>query len=105
MTGLDTALQQNPAALYQQTMVQHPEQFSAVLVETRQIAGQRGQCFDLKSTTPVAAATDGRFCYSSQGITLLQNSGETRRVGHGGDEPRDGPGLRLRSPFEAHDPR
>ena len=38
MTGLDTALQQNPAALFQQTMVQHPEQFNAVPTETKQIA-------------------------------------------------------------------
>jgi hypothetical protein len=75
MTGLDTALQQNPAALFQQTMVQHPEQFNAVTAETRQIAGQRAQCFDVKSATPVAAITDGRFCYSSQGIMLSQTFG------------------------------
>ncbi|HJW48469.1 MAG TPA: hypothetical protein VJ726_03540 [Candidatus Limnocylindria bacterium] len=75
MTGLDTALQQNPAALYQQSMLQHPELFSAVLVETRQIAGQQAHCFDVKSTTPVAGATDGRFCYSAQGIMLMQKFG------------------------------
>ncbi len=75
MSGLDTALQQNPAALFQQSMVQHPELFSAVLVETRQIAGQQAHCFDVKSTTPVAALTDGRFCYSPQGIMLLQKFG------------------------------
>jgi hypothetical protein len=75
MTGLDTALQQNPAALFQQSMLQHPELFSAVLVETRQIAGQQANCFDVKSTTPVAGATDGRFCYTSQGIMLLQKFG------------------------------
>jgi hypothetical protein len=75
MSGLDTALQQNPAALFQQSMIQHPEQFNAVLVETRQIAGQQAQCFDVKSTTPVAVLTDGRFCYSTQGILLLQRFG------------------------------
>jgi hypothetical protein len=72
MTGLSTALQQNPAALYQQTMIQHPDQFSAVLVETRQIAGQQAQCFDVKAAVAIAALTDGRFCYSAQGILLLQ---------------------------------
>ncbi len=72
MTGLDTALQQNPAALFQQQMVQRPELFTAALVETRQIAGQQAHCFDVKSTTPVAALTDGRFCYSAGGIMLLQ---------------------------------
>jgi hypothetical protein len=75
MTGLDTALQQNPAALFQQSMIQHPEQFNAVLVETRQIAGQQAQCFDVKSSTPIAVLTDGRFCYSTQGIMLLQRFG------------------------------
>jgi hypothetical protein len=75
MSGLDTALQQNPAALYQQTMLQHPDQFSAVLVETRQIAGQQAQCFDVKSSVATAALTDGRFCYSPQGILLLQRFG------------------------------
>jgi hypothetical protein len=72
MTGLDTALQQNPAALFQASMIQHPEQFTAVLVETRQIAGQQAQCFDVKAAVAIAVLTDGRFCYSSQGILLLQ---------------------------------
>jgi hypothetical protein len=75
MSGLDTALQQNPAALFQQSMFQHPEQFNAVLVETRQIAGQQAQCFDVKSTVVVATLGDGRFCYSPQGIMLLQRFG------------------------------
>jgi hypothetical protein len=75
MTGIDTALQQNPAALFQQTMVQHPEQFNAVLVETRQIAGQQAQCFDVKSSTAIAILTDGRVCYSKEGIMLLQKFG------------------------------
>jgi len=73
MSGLDTALQQNPAALYQEALIQHPDQWNGVLVETRQIAGQQAHCYDVK---PVAAATagltDGRLCYSTQGIPLLQ---------------------------------
>src|SRR5882762_8348746 len=72
MTGLDTALQQNPAALYQEALLQHPDQYSGVLVETRQIAGQQASCYDVKSTAASAGLTDGRFCYSSQGIPLLQ---------------------------------
>ena len=77
MTGLDTALQQNPAALFQQTMIQHPEQFNAVPTETRQIAGQRAQCFDVKSATPVGAVTDGRFCYSRRASCCRRHSGQT----------------------------
>ena len=75
MSGLDTALQQNPAALFQQSLFQHPEQFNAVLVETRQIAGQQAQCFDVKGTVVIATLGDGRFCYSPQGILLLQRFG------------------------------
>jgi len=74
MSGLDTALQQNPAALYQRSMLQHPDQFSAVLVETRQIAGQQAHCFDVRSTS-TSVLTDARFCYSPQGVLLLQRFG------------------------------
>jgi len=73
MTGLDTALQQNPAALYQESLIQHPDQWNGVLVETRQIAGQQAYCYDVKPVTAAATGlTDGRFCYSTQGILLLQ---------------------------------
>jgi len=72
MTGLDTALQQNPAAAYQESFIQHPDQFSGVLVETRQIAGQQAHCYDVKASAATAGLTDGRFCYSTQGIPLLQ---------------------------------
>ncbi len=72
MSGLDTALQQNPAALYQESFVEHPDQFSGVLVETRQIAGQQAHCYDVKATAATAGLSDGRFCYSAQGIPLLQ---------------------------------
>ena len=72
MSGLDTALQQNPAALYQESFVEHPDQFSGVLVETRQIAGQQAHCYDVKATAVTAVLSDGRFCYSAQGIPLLQ---------------------------------
>jgi len=72
MSGLDTALQQNPAALYQESFVEHPDQFTGVLVETRQIAGQQAHCYDVKATAATAVLSDGRFCYSAQGIPLLQ---------------------------------
>jgi hypothetical protein len=73
MSGLDTALQQNPAAAFQESFIQHPDQFNGVLVETRQIAGQQAHCYDVKATTAATAGlADGRFCYSTQGIPLLQ---------------------------------
>lgn len=74
MTGVDTALQQNPAALFQESMTEHPEQWNGVLVETRQIAGTQAHCYDVKSVNATVAVglTDGRYCYSAQGIPLLQ---------------------------------
>jgi hypothetical protein len=76
MSGLDTALQQNPAALFQESMIQHPENFNGVLVETRQIAGQQAHCYDVKPVNTVTTGlTDGRYCYSAQGIPLLQRFG------------------------------
>jgi hypothetical protein len=74
MSGLDTALQQNPAALFQESMTEHPEQWNGVLVETRQIAGQQAHCYDVKPVGPAQGVglTDGRYCYSAQGIPLLQ---------------------------------
>ncbi|MEP6694747.1 MAG: hypothetical protein ABJB39_08895, partial [Chloroflexota bacterium] len=32
-------------------------------------------CYDVKSTVAAAGLTDGRFCYSTQGIPLLQRFG------------------------------
>jgi len=72
MSGLDTAMQQNPAAAFQESFIQHPDQYSGVLVETRQIAGQQAHCYDVKASAAAAGLTDGRFCYSTQGIPLLQ---------------------------------
>lgn len=74
MTGVDTALQQNPAALFQESMTEHPEQWNGVLVETRQIAGTQAHCYDVKpvNATVAVGLTDGRYCYSAQGIPLLQ---------------------------------
>jgi len=77
MTGVDTALQQNPAALFQESMTEHPDQWNGVLVETRQIAGTQAHCYDVKpvNATLAVGLTDGRYCYSAQGIPLLQRFG------------------------------
>jgi hypothetical protein len=71
MSGLDSALQQNPAALYQESMIQRPDQFNGVLVETRQIAGQQAHCYDVRAVAAASGLSEGRFCYSPQGIPLL----------------------------------
>lgn len=72
MSGRTAALQQNTAASVQEALVQHPEQFDGVLVETAQIAGQQAHCYDVRAlTAQVSGLAGGRFCYSSQGIPLL----------------------------------
>jgi hypothetical protein len=72
MGGVDTALQSNTAAQMQESLVDHPEQFDGVLVETRTIAGQQAHCYDVRALAAQAAGlTTGRFCYSAQGIPLL----------------------------------
>jgi hypothetical protein len=75
MSGLETALQQNPAASFQEALMSRPDQFNGVFAETRQIAGQQANCYDVKPTTAAAGLTDGRFCYSASGIPLLQQFG------------------------------
>ena len=75
MSGLETALQQNPAASFQEALTSRPDQFNGVFVETRQIAGQQASCYDVRPTTAAAGLTEGRFCYSAGGIALLQRFG------------------------------
>lgn len=75
MSGLATALQQNPAASFQEALTSRPDQFNGVFVESRQIAGQQANCYDVKPTTAAPGLTEGRFCYSGGGIPLLQRFG------------------------------
>ncbi|SRR6266508_1561315 len=73
MSSAEVGLQQNSAALMQESIVDHPERFDGVLVETRQIAGQVAHCYDVRALAVTAAPfTDGRFCYNTRGIPLLQ---------------------------------
>src|SRR5712692_1032546 len=72
MSTLSTALQQNPAASVHEALVQNPERFDGVLVETRQIAGEQAYCYNVRAlTAQTSGLTEGRFCYSTLGIPLL----------------------------------
>jgi hypothetical protein len=71
ISGLETALQQNPAAFYQASLIAHPEQFSAVLVGTRHIAETHAHCYDVRPLASSSGLPDGRFCYSKDGIPLV----------------------------------
>lgn len=70
ISGLETALQQNPAAFYQASLIAHPEQFSAVLVGTRHIAETHAHCYEVRPLAITSELPSGRFCYSKDGIPL-----------------------------------
>jgi len=70
MSGLKTALEQNPAAFYQVSMTAHPEQFSGVAVGTRHIAEQHAHCYEVHPLADSSELSGSRFCYSTQGIPL-----------------------------------
>jgi hypothetical protein len=73
MSAASVALQQNTAAMVQESIIESPDKFDGVLVETRQIAGQQAHCYDVRALGQSAVPlTEGRFCYSTQGIPLLQ---------------------------------
>ena len=70
--GVGSPLDQNVAAGFQQSMLQHPDQYGGTFTGTKTIAGQQGLCYDVKATAQVPTAfSAGNFCYSKEGIALL----------------------------------
>ena len=70
--GVGSPLDQNIAAVTQRSMIEHPEQYGAVLAAPRTIAGQQGTCYTVNPVASAASAfTSGTFCYSKEGIALL----------------------------------
>lgn len=70
--GIASPLDQNPAAVFVQSMVQNPGSFAGTFVEAKTIAGQPGLCYDVNGTV---AGTSGRFCYTQAGILLYSAFG------------------------------
>jgi len=71
--GVASPLEQNPAAVFVQAMIQNPGNFAGTFVEARTIAGQQGLCYDVNGTA--AGVTSGRFCYTQTGILLYSAFG------------------------------
>jgi hypothetical protein len=70
--GVGSPIDQNPAALAQRSLLDDPSSFGATLTGTKTIAGQTGQCYDVKaSATTAAGFTAGTFCYTKDGVPLL----------------------------------
>jgi hypothetical protein len=72
IAGVGSPLDQNLAASFQQSLVEHPDQYGGTFTGTKTIAGQQGLCYDVKAATTVATGMSaGSFCYSKDGIALL----------------------------------
>jgi hypothetical protein len=71
--GVGSPLDQNLAASFQQSLVNNPDQYGGTYTGTKTIAGQQGLCYDVKAVATVATGLSaGSFCYSKEGIALLQ---------------------------------
>ena len=72
LAGVGSPLDQNIAAGFQQSMLEHPDQYGGTFTGTKTIAGQQSLCYDVKASVQVPTAfSAGSFCYSKDGIALL----------------------------------
>lgn len=72
IAGVGSPLDQNLAASFQQSLIQHPDQYGGTFTQTKTIAGQQALCYDVKAVATAAAGLSaGTFCYSKEGIALL----------------------------------
>jgi hypothetical protein len=69
--GVGSPIDQNPAAVAQRSLIDNPAQFGATFTSTKTIAGQTGQCYDVKANATTAGFTSGTFCYTKDGVPLL----------------------------------
>ena len=75
ISGLETAMQQNPAAFYLASLTAHPEQFSGVPVGTRHIAEQHAHCYEVRPVLSSSPLADARFCFTAQGVPMVLRVG------------------------------
>jgi hypothetical protein len=67
-------LDNNLAASFQSSLVTHPESYGGSYVESKEIAGQKALCYDVKAVSAAAAGvSEGRFCWSEKGIPLVSS--------------------------------
>ncbi|HUQ41533.1 MAG TPA: hypothetical protein VM052_03435 [Candidatus Limnocylindrales bacterium] len=72
VAGVGSPLDANMAAMAQQSLMGHPDQYGATFKESRSIAGQQGFCYDVTgNATGVFSA--GLFCYDKNGLALLSS--------------------------------
>src|SRR5206468_678588 len=71
VSGVGSPLDQNVAAMAQSSLLSNPGQYGATFKENKTIAGQQGVCYDVKASAATSAFTQGTFCYSKDGLSLL----------------------------------
>jgi hypothetical protein len=65
---VESALKQNPVALYQESLFAHPDSFSGVIAEQRHDpSGLHGHCYDVRPRNDATALGAGQFCYTLGG--------------------------------------
>ena len=70
--GVGSPLDANAAAVAQQSLIGHPDQYGAIFKEAKTIAGQPGLCYDVTGSA-TGAFTAGTFCYTKEGLSLLSS--------------------------------
>ena len=72
VAGVSSPLDQNAAAVANRSLIENPGAFGATFTSSKTIAGQTGQCFDVKANAAAAGGlSSGTFCYTSGGVPLL----------------------------------
>ena len=70
--GVGSPLDANMAAVAQQSLIGHPDQYGATFKEAKTIAGQAGLCYEVTGS-PAGAFSAGNFCYTKDGLSLLSS--------------------------------
>ena len=70
--GVGSPLDANFAAVAQQSLIGHPDQYGATFKEAKTIAGQAGLCYDVTGSA-TGAFSAGTFCYTKEGLSLLSS--------------------------------
>lgn len=71
VAGVGSPLDQNAAAVAQQSLISNPSGFGATPSAGKTIAGQQATCFDVSNKAGAGGFDSGTFCYSKEGVPLL----------------------------------
>ena len=71
--GAGSPADSNIAMSTQSELINNPSKYGATFTGTKTFAGLQGNCYDVKSTVAAGAFSGGSFCYSKEGIPLLQS--------------------------------